>query len=64
VDGRLIEDPEDALELCDALDAMLAAWEERKVWGRNARRRVHEEFLVLTQLDGWLRLLGEVVGGG
>jgi len=63
VDGRLISDPENPAELCEALDEMLAAWEDRKTWGRNARRRVHSEFLVFAQLRKWLHLLGGLVGG-
>ena len=62
VDGRLIADPEDTSELCDAMEEMLSAWEDRKVWGRNARRRVHSEFLVFSQLVNWLRILGETLG--
>lgn len=62
VDGRLIADPEDTAELCDAMEEMLSAWEDRKVWGRNARRRVHSEFLVFSQLGNWLRILGETLG--
>ena len=40
VDGRLVADPSDADEVCETLNAMLAAPEERAVWGRSARRRV------------------------
>jgi trehalose synthase len=61
VDGRLIEDPENPAELCEALDETLGAWEDRKVWGRNAKRRVHSEFLVFSQLQNWLHLLGDLV---
>jgi trehalose synthase len=62
VDGRLIADPENSPELCDAMEEMLSAWEDRKVWGRNARRRVQSEFLVFAQLVNWLRILGETLG--
>ncbi len=60
VDGRLVADPSDAEEVCETLNAMLAAPEERAVWGRNARRRVHDEFLVFTQVSHWLRLLARM----
>jgi hypothetical protein len=31
--------------------------DELATWGRNARRRVHDEFLVFNQVSHWLRLL-------
>lgn len=61
VDGRLVEDPEDPMELCAAMDAMLEASDDRQAWGRNGRRRVHREFLVFAQLEGWLRILRDLV---
>jgi hypothetical protein len=30
---------------------------ERTTWGRNARRRVHDELLVFNQVSHWLRLV-------
>jgi trehalose synthase len=63
VDGRLVSDPSDVDEVCDTLDEMLAAPGERANWGRNARRRVHDEFLVFNQVSHWLRLLARMVEG-
>jgi trehalose synthase len=60
IDGRLISDPEDAEELADALDELLADPEARERYGRNAHRRVRDEFLIFTQLRQWLRLLADV----
>lgn len=61
LDGRMIADPADVRELCRALDAMLRAYEDRERWGRNAQRRVHERFLVFTQVSGWLHLLEQMM---
>lgn len=60
VDGRLVSDPSDVDEVCDTLDEMLASPGERATWGRNARRRVHDEFLVFNQVSHWLRLLARM----
>jgi trehalose synthase len=61
VDGRLISDPEDELELGRALDEMLAAPDSLERMGRAAQRRVYERFLVLDQLRSWGQLLGALV---
>jgi hypothetical protein len=61
VDGRLIRDPEDEVELRRALDAMLAAPGVLDRMGRAAQRRVHDSFLVLSQLRSWGQLLGAAV---
>jgi trehalose synthase len=57
LDGRLIADPENPAELERALDEMLADSERLERWGQSAQRRVHDQFLVLTQLRAWGRLL-------
>ncbi|HUF12805.1 MAG TPA: glycosyltransferase [Longimicrobiales bacterium] len=61
VDGRLARDPEDVHELSTLLDAMLAAHAQREVWGLNAQRRAHADFLVFTQVRRWIELLHELV---
>jgi trehalose synthase len=61
-DGRLIDDPGDVEALATTLDAMLADVPRRRVWARNAQRRVHAHFLVFAQVAAWLRLLGRVAG--
>jgi trehalose synthase len=60
LDGRLIEDPTDLSQLEHALDEMLANPDARQEWGRNGQRRVHELFLVTSQLRSWGRLLSRV----
>jgi trehalose synthase len=61
-DGRLIADPSDVDALAETLDAMLADVEGRRVWARNAQRRVHSHFLVFAQVGSWLELLAGAVG--
>ncbi len=61
LDGRLIHDPEDPDELADALAAMLKDSTGREAWGQSGQHRVHEQFLVFSQLRHWLRLLSEIV---
>jgi len=60
IDGRLIADPSNREELQHAINEMLALPEARKEWGRNGQRRVHELFLVTSQLRSWGSLLGRV----
>lgn len=61
LDGRLIADPEDPAELHTVLDDMLADPERLERWGQSAQRRVHDQFLVLTQLRAWGRLLATLL---
>lgn len=62
LDGRLVEDPEDEAALAEAIDSMLADSTGRDTWGRSAQRRVHQEFLVFTQLRNWTRLIERLIG--
>jgi trehalose synthase len=57
MDGRLVDDPEDAEALASAMHAMLADSDQLEAWGRNAQLRVHSEFLIFSELERWLRLL-------
>jgi trehalose synthase len=61
VDGRLIRNPEDEMELRQAIDEMLAAPDELRRMGRAAQRRVHDGFLVLGQLRSWGQLIGAAI---
>jgi trehalose synthase len=63
VDGYLVEDPNDPEVLADALLDVLNEQAERATYGRNAQRRVHNEFLVFRQLRNWLQLLSSLVSG-
>jgi trehalose synthase len=60
LDGRLIEDPTNLTQLQQTIDEMLGNPEARQEWGRNGQRRVHELFLVTSQLRSWGRLLARV----
>jgi hypothetical protein len=61
LDGRLIRNPEDEVELQHALGEMLAAPDDLHRMARAAQRRVHDGFLVLAQLRSWGQLLGAAV---
>jgi len=61
LDGRLVADPEDRLELQRALVDMLADPARLERWGHSAQRRAHEHFLVFGQLRAWGRLLATLV---
>jgi trehalose synthase len=60
VDGRLVRSPEDPDEIAEALHAMLHSPQMLETLGRNAQLRVHNEFLIFSQLSRWLRLLAKV----
>lgn len=62
IDGMLIQDPTDPAEIARRLDGLLADVPRRDFLARNARQRVHGEFLVFTQLCRWLRCLGDCAG--
>jgi trehalose synthase len=57
LDGRLVSNPEDPDELAETLNQMLADPAARERWAQQAQRRVHEEFLIFTQLRRWLEVL-------
>lgn len=59
VDGRMINSPENIEQLGLTLIDMLQRPEDRGVWGMNAQRRVHQDFLIFSQLRKWLKLLNE-----
>ena len=45
------------------MDDVLAAAHERSNWGANAQRRVASEFLVLSQVARWIKILARVATG-
>jgi trehalose synthase len=59
-DGWLIEDPEDPLQIADALDYLLNDRVERAALARTAQRRAHDQFMIFKQLRDWLDLLEEL----
>ena len=60
VDGEMISDPEDVGAIAAAIVRMLADPDQLERWGRSARQRVQEHFLIYTQLRHWLRLFHTV----
>ncbi len=54
VDGHLIPNSEDPQQIADLLDATLDDLPGRMRHGRGAQRRVHDEFLVFTQVRRWI----------
>lgn len=61
LDGRLIRDPEDADEIATTLIEMLCSPDELEAYARTAQHRVHERFLIFTQLRHWLERFAAVV---
>jgi trehalose synthase len=59
LDGRLVSDPENPDELAEVLNRMLADPVARDRWARQAQRRVHDEFLIFSQLRRWLDVLSD-----
>jgi trehalose synthase len=62
IDGRLTQNPEDPDEVAQLLNSMLEDYAERGRFGLNAQRRVHDEFLIFTQVRRWLQVLAEQAG--
>jgi len=62
VDGRLVPDAGDPEAIAEVLDRTLADHSGRTQLGQNAQRRVHDEFLVFTQVRRWLEVLCEQAG--
>jgi trehalose synthase len=56
-DGRLVQDPEDATELAATLVEMLEKPPCLEEYGRNAQYRVHDQFLIFSELRQWLDVL-------
>jgi trehalose synthase len=59
IDGLLVQDPESPDEIARKLDRLLRDTRLRSNLSRNARRRVHQEFMVFKQLRSWLQVLGQ-----
>jgi hypothetical protein len=55
----MIDDPTAIETIATVLDEMLADPESRAAWGRNARRHVHDSFLVFGQLSRWMQLFAQ-----
>jgi trehalose synthase len=61
VDGELVADPTDDVELGGAIGRLLTSPWTRDAYGRSAQRRVHDEFLVFAQVRRWLHVLADCV---
>jgi trehalose synthase len=57
IDGRLTSHPQDPEDVATTLLDMLNDGEARKGYGLSAQRRVHDDFLVFTQVRRWLEVL-------
>jgi trehalose synthase len=62
IEGRLIDDPEDSDGIAALLNEILEDVPARSRMAKNAHRRVHEEFLIFTQVRRWLEVLKEQAG--
>jgi trehalose synthase len=63
IDGLLTQNAGDAEEIARNLDDMLLRPANLSRWGCNAKRRVHERFLVFSQAAKWLQCLAETAAG-
>lgn len=61
IDGHLVPDPFDSFRLAQVLDELLADPFAREYLASQAQKRVHDEFLVFSQLKRWLRLIVDTV---
>jgi trehalose synthase len=62
IEGWLIDDPEDSDRIAEQLNDFLEDVPTRNRLAVNAHRRVHQEFLVFTQVRRWLEVLAEQAG--
>ena len=61
LDGLLIKNPEDPDEIAQVLDTLLKDKAKRDAFGRSARQRVHDNFLVFAQVQSWIELLTNTI---
>lgn len=59
MDGRLVSDCENPDEIATLLESMLEDLPGRTHWGQSAQLRVHDEFLVFTQVRRWIETLAD-----
>ncbi len=57
IDGILTQNAADYEEIARRLDDILRDLPKRDLLARSAQRRVHDKFLIFTQLCEWLRVL-------
>ena len=63
MDGRLVSDCENPEEIASLLESMLDDLPGRTHWGQSAQLRVHDEFLVFTQVRRWIETLADHLRG-
>jgi len=61
VDGVLNPEPANPARVADALRRLLDDPHIRARYGQNAQRRVHDDFLIFSQLRRWCDLLGRLI---
>lgn len=61
--GRLLPKSSEPTVIAQTIHEMLRAEDERTRWGRNARRRVSDRYLIFTQVRRWLEVFADTVAG-
>jgi trehalose synthase len=61
IDGRLVAAPTDSEEIASGLFELMVSPRTRYQLGRNAHRRVHDEFLIFPQLSRYLRFIARAL---
>jgi trehalose synthase len=60
IDGRLIKNPENPVEIAEALSCILNSPKERDVWSHSGQKKVVENFLIFTQIRKWINLFADL----
>jgi trehalose synthase len=61
LNGYLIRDPESPSDVADVLRTLLRDQKRREALGHSAQQRVHNDFLIFTQIRRWLELIADTV---
>lgn len=61
VEGAIVYDPQDPVEIAGRLNEILSDPYLRDYQGQKAQRRVHDNFLVFSQVRKWLEVLSTVI---
>ncbi len=61
VDGHLNSAPDDAAEVARALGLLLNDPHARARYAQNGQRRVHEDFLIFSQLRRWFEMMAKLL---
>lgn len=63
IDGLMVQNPEDPIEIAEKLDTILSEAKQREFYAINAQKRIHDEFLLFKQIARWLRVLYNTANG-